>query len=343
MNLTPRKPRLWILGLVLALTALLAAAPAQAFRFVVLADSPQIMDKWPKQAINQECLEYIRDQILQLNPKPDFVFFLGDLVTRAYRSTDGRRFIPDWKNIMKTLPENNIKVYVAVGNRDLYGPDGWPPQKTLEAEFQTLFSDPPYFDMPNNGPANYQKLAYSFKYGNAFFVVLDTFGFYWDEAQQTWVNWDNGLDTEQLNWFLNQAQNSDSRFKFVLSHGPAFSPEGWTVKPSLGSVWQIMEQFNFTAYFCGHEHIFSRWRIDKSVDPAITRIMTQTLTGTAGAYPDDPSSIVKKENIRPAHIWSGYNFVVVDVGAGHAVQQAYGVTKETGQYKARVIDRVVYR
>ncbi len=358
MNLTSRKPRLWILGLVLALTALLAAAPAQAFRFVVLADSPQILDKWPnynlipkpqltpKAAINKEFLEYIREQILALKPKPDMVFFLGDLVTRAcYPDGNGdlHRFIPDWKEIMKTLPENGIKLYVAIGNRDLYGPEGWPPQKALEAEFQTFFSDFPNFDLPDNGPANYKKLAYSFTHDNAFFVVIDTFGFYWDEAQQTWVNWDNGLDTEQLNWFLNQAQNSDSRFKFVLSHGPAFSPEGWTVKPSMGSVWQIMEQFNFTAYFCGHEHIFSRWRIDKSVDPTITRIMTQTLTGTAGAYPDDPSSIIKKENIRPAHIWSGYNFVVVDVGAGHAVQQAYGVTKETGQYKARVIDRVVYR
>jgi hypothetical protein len=338
MNLTSRKLRLWILGLVLALTALLAAAPAQAFRFVVLADSPQIMDKWPNQAINQKCLEYIRDQILALKPKPDMVFFLGDLVTRAYRSTDGRRFIPDWKEIMKTLPENGIKLYVAIGNRDLYGPEGWPTQKALEAEFQTFFSDLPNFDMPNNGPDNYKKLAYSFTHDNAFFVVLDTFGFKPDGA-----NWDNGLDTEQLDWFYDQAQNSDSRFKFVLSHGPAFSPEGWTVASSMRSMWATMEQFNFTAYFCGHEHIFSRWRIDKSVDPTITRIMTQTLTGTAGAYPDDPSSITKKENIRPAHIWSGYNFVVVDVGAGHVLQRAYGVTKETGEYKTKLIDRVMYR
>lgn len=234
---------------------------------------------------------------------------------------------------MKTLPENGIKVYVAVGNRDLYGPQGWPPQKALEAEFQTYFSDPPNFDMPDNGPDSYKKLAYSFTYDNAFFVVLDTFGFKPDGT-----NWNNGLDTEQLNWFYDQARNSDARYKFVLTHGPAFSPEGWPVDASMRSMWQIMEQFNFSAFYCGHEHIFSRWLIDKSVDPTITRPMTQTLVGTAGAYPDDPSSIKNKANIKRARIWSGYNFAVVDAGKGRAMQKAYGVTKETGEFKTKLLD-----
>jgi len=339
-----------LLGLFLVIS-LLAVSQAQALRFVVLADSPQLLDKWPnynlggkltaKAAINKECLEYLRDQILALNPKPDMVFFLGDLVTRAcYPDENGNlhRFLPDWKDIMKALPENGIKVYVAIGNRDLYGSGGWPPQKELETEFQTYFSDPPNFDMPDNGPTNYKKLAYSFTHDNAFFVVLDTFGFKPDGT-----NWDNGLDTEQLNWFFNQARNSDAKFKFVLSHGPVFSPEGWTVDSSMRSMWQIMEQFNFTAYYCGHEHIFSRWLIDKSVDPTITRSMTQTLTGTAGAYPDDPSSITKKDLIKKAHIWSGYNYVVVDVGQVRTTQKAYGVTKETGVYKTKLIDSCVLR
>lgn len=93
MKLNLRKSKFGILGLFLVITVLLAFSQAQAFRFVVLADSPQQLDKWPnynvgdkltaKAAINKECLEYLRDQILALKPKPDMVFFLGDLVTRA--------------------------------------------------------------------------------------------------------------------------------------------------------------------------------------------------------------------------------------------------------------------
>jgi 3',5'-cyclic AMP phosphodiesterase CpdA len=334
MKLNLRKSKLGIL-LGLMLVFLLATSQAQAFRFVVLADSPHIMDKWPNQAINKECLEYIRDQIMGLNPKPDMVFFLGDLVTRAYRSSDEHRFIPDWKEIMRPLPQKSIKVYVAIGNRDLYGPDGWPPLKKLEGEFRHYFSVPP-FAMPDNGPVNYKRLAYSFTYDNAFFVVLDTFGF-----KRDGTNWDVGLDEEQLAWFQNQAQNSAAKFKFVLSHGPALSAEGlwnWKEKPTMQSMWQIMERFNFSAYFCGHEHIFSHWLIDKSVDPTIIRPMTQILAGTAGAYPDDPSSIKKKELIKKANIWLGYNYVVVDVNHGQAVQRAYGVTKETGVYKSKLLD-----
>jgi hypothetical protein len=349
-----RKSRLGILGLFLIITTLLVASPAQAFRFVVLADSPQSLDKWPnynlippgvltpKAGINKELLDYIRDQILALKPKPDMVFFLGDLVTRAcYPNMDGslHYFLPDWKDIMRPLPQNGIKVYVAVGNRDLYGPEGWPPQKDQEAKFRDCFSDPPDFDMPDNGPPSYKKLAYSFTYDNAFFVVLDTFGF----KDNGTTNWDNGLDTEQLNWFRDQAQKSEARFKFVLTHGPAFSPEGYTVDTSMRTMWQFMEESNFTAFYCGHEHIFSRWLINKTMNPTIIRPMTQTLVGTAGAYPDDPSSIKNKDNIKPARIWLGYNFAVVDVERGHVTQKAYGVTKETGEYKTRLIDICIFR
>jgi hypothetical protein len=348
VNLRLGKSKIAILGLCLILSFVLSVGQAQAFRFVVLADSPQSLDKWPnyhldpkpsltpKAGIDTEVLQYLCEQIKALKPKPDLVFFLGDLVTRAcYPDGEGNlhRFIPDWKEIMKTLPENGIKLYVAVGNRDLYGPEGWPPQKEWEAEFQTFFSDPPNYDMPDNGPANYKKLAYSFSYDNAFFVVLDTFGFKVDGS-----NWDNGLDAEQLAWFYNQAQGTDVKFKFVLTHGPAFSPEGFAADSSLREMWQTMEQFKFSAFYCGHEHIFSRWKINQSVDPTIAWSMTQTLSGTAGAYPDDPSSIKKKENLKPAHIWLGYNFVVVDVSKHEVRQKAYGVTKESGAYKVKKID-----
>ena len=45
-----------------------------------------------------------------------------------------------------------------------------------QQDFQTVFSD-----MPQNGPPGYESLAYSFTYGNSFFLIFDTF--YLDPAR----------------------------------------------------------------------------------------------------------------------------------------------------------------
>ena len=76
-------------ALILILTALLflvgepqAASGPDTFRFVVYADS---RGNWTQgQEINTATLNYINNQIVNLNPKPDLVFFLGDMATVAY-------------------------------------------------------------------------------------------------------------------------------------------------------------------------------------------------------------------------------------------------------------------
>ena len=91
----------------LILTALLfligepqAASGPDTFRFVVYADS---RGNWtPGQEINTAALNYLNNQIVNLNPKPDLVFFLGDMATMAYDAT-GKRLLPDWKKLMEML------------------------------------------------------------------------------------------------------------------------------------------------------------------------------------------------------------------------------------------------
>jgi hypothetical protein len=334
MTFNLRKPKLGILGLVFFIAALLAVtSQAYAFRFVVTADSPDTVSSWNEnnKGLNRECLEYINGQILALNPRPDMVFFLGDLVTRAHNAA-GHRFLPDWKAAMKPLSLAGIKIYVAVGNRDLYGNTGWT-EKNLEAEFQQYFSDPPHFDMPNNGPPSYKKLAYSLSHENAFFVVLDSFGFKPDGS-----NWDNGLDAEQLSWFSGQARGATEKFKFALSHGPAFSPEGWTVHDSVKKdMWGIMQGAKFDVFFCGHEHIYSRWGINRTVAPWVYRRIIQVLAGTAGAFPDHIFRV--KQDRKKVHAFSLYNFMVVDVNVNDAQFTAYGIDWNAGNYSSRIIDR----
>jgi len=341
MKFTMRKPKIGLWGLALILAALLAVtSQAFAFRFVVLADSPD--NETNKTAFNQNALEYVRDRILNMNPQPDMIFFLGDLVTKAKGKVgdlDNQPFLPLWKEVMRPIAQAGIKIYVAIGNRELYPVTGWPPIKALEGEFQNYFGYDldPDFTMPGNGPDNpynYKYLAYSVSHENAFFVVLDTFAFKADGL----TNWDNGLDAQQLAWFQAQATQSTAKYKFVLTHGPAFSPEGWSVDPSLPqTLWGIMQDNHFAGYFCGHEHIYSRWLIDKSLAPRPTPQITQVLTGSVGALPDQIFKV--KQNRNKVRAFSLYNYVVGDIDGRGAHFQTYGIDLNAGKYSTKVIDR----
>ena len=251
-------PRFKVLAtLLLILTALTfligepqAASGPDTFRFVVYADS---RGTWtPGQEINTAALNYINNQIINLNPKPDLVFFLGDMATVAYDANQ-KRLLPDWKNLMQAggfslggwsreksrsmWPSAIMKLYDYQGNY----------LTSLQGEYQYFFSE-----MPSNGPTAYNKLAYSVEFGNSLFIVLDTFGF-----KDGNTNWDNGIDELQYWWFYATALQSQAKHKFVLTHGPAYSTEGWPVGnlPVRDLLWQAMKALHFDLYLCGHEHL----------------------------------------------------------------------------------------
>jgi hypothetical protein len=289
-----------------------AAAGPDAFRFVVYADSRGTWD--PGQEINVACLNYMNNQIINLNPKPDLVFFLGDMVTMAY-DKNLQRLLPSWKELMQNAgfafggQGPGIPLYVAIGNHELYDSKG-DFLAPLQGEYQYFFPE-----MPDDGPPGYSKLAFTVKFGNSLFIVLDTFGF-----KEGNINWDNGIDEVQYGWFYTKASSSQARHKFVLSHGPAFSAEGLPVGNPITRdlMWQAMQTFNFDSYLAGHEHIFARGKPDGS--------LTQIISGSAGAQPDPKSKINSFFNGKyPIKGASDYNFTVVDVKGDQVTYTAYAV------------------
>jgi hypothetical protein len=307
--------RLVVTCLAVALTVLFitgglgAASGPDTFRFVVYADSRG--NSTQGQEINQDCLNYINNQIFNLDPKPDLVFFLGDMVTMAYDASQ-KRLLPDWRNLMETAgfsfggpSPGKIPLYVAIGNHEVYDSTGHY-QASLQGEFQAFFPE-----MPDNGPTAYKRLAYTVEFGNSLFIVLDSFGFKSGD-----VNWDNGIDELQYWWFYATALQSQANHKFVLTHGPAYDPEGWTVDPSMKTLWQTMKNLAFNIYFCGHDHFYSRWNPDDSR-------LTQIISGSAGAAPSNPQNLKVDRN--KAHVYWDYNFTVVDVKGETVTTQAFAV------------------
>lgn len=320
--------------LALAAFLLWGAPQAEAYRFVVYGDSPSANSQWPNKALNEEVLGYVNAQITQMQPKPDFVLFLGDLVNRGVVA-QGNSTLQAWKTFMRnTLQVNGvpIKLYVVPGNREFYGPQGWPTEPSLQKVYQEVFSD-----MPGNGPPGYDKLAYYFEYGEglerSFFIVLDAFGF--KSNGTTLVNWDNGLDQVQLDWLQNQAQihQSRSKHKFAFSHGPAFSTGGYPVDVSVKQImWQILENTGFDIFFGAHEHLYSR---GNNLAPIQYQVY-QIINGSVGASLMTPGQI--KVDWDQWHIHLNDNYSVIDVTGSNIHQEAFAVIKDAGGYRVQSID-----
>ena len=307
----------------------LNASQAHAYRFVVYGDSRSGAGDPP--IFNNTILGAINAQIVALDPKPEFVFFLGDCVRPAVSTDYSHSYLLDWKQFMQqTL--GHIPFYVAIGNNDLYGNTGWT-EYPLQKLFQSVFTK-----NPSNGPRHYKKLAYSIEHGKGkertLFVVLDSFGFQKVFGVQT--NFDNGVDEEQLQWLEAKAKNDRVHYKFVLSHGPVFSIEGWPVHSSMKKVWSIMQKNRFHGFYSAHEHIYSRWNITKYVYPPVQHEMFQTIVGSAGA-PWDAANLVKV-NLLECHINRAYTFIVVDIHPHKMVQRSYALISNGPVYTTQLID-----
>jgi hypothetical protein len=218
--------------LVLCLVAALGAVglpPASGYcenlRFVFLADSPvgnPPPNPDPTDLINTAILNPIINQILALTPKPSFVVFGGDQATSGcYNNNHTDTYTFDaFKRVMAPLTNAGIKLYTALGNRELFNPST-PTDDTFylanQAAYQGAFTG-----NPTNGPSPaYDRLVYSFASpgGDAFFAVLDP---YFLTADVPNPDLAGTFDDNQLNWLTAQAAQTKATHKFLFTHAPYY-------------------------------------------------------------------------------------------------------------------------
>ena len=138
----------------------------------------------------------------------------------------------------------------------------------------------------------------------ALFIVLDTFGFMDGNR-----NWDNGIDELQYWWFYATALQSQAKHKFVLTHGPAYSTEGWPVgnPPVRDLLWQTMKDTTVLTCTCAATNTFM---------PAGNRTAASRRSSAVppGPRPMIPrSSSPSPESVYPIRAAWDYIFTVVDV------------------------------
>lgn len=268
-----------------------------SFRFVAMGDSQGKYDP-----VNQIILEKIANQIISLKPKPKFIIFMGDLV-----SSGNEEQFDVWKESMSIITKEGISIYSAAGNHDL-SPDYQIGQNAYKKAF----------DLPTNGPTGYEELVYYFNYENSLFVCLDSS--YYDGT----IYCNNEITQAQMNWLQNLLSATSKEHKIVYAHSPAY-PVGGAVGSSLDAYpskrdafWNILDKNDVDIYFAGHDHGYSRWMIDSSIDYSWESSVYQVITAGAGGTLFD-----KNPSVNPDVFKKEFHYIVVDINGSNLIVNVY--------------------
>ncbi len=331
-----------------AAIVLAAIYPAQAscetLRFVYLADSRGDALDHP---VNTEVLTDIIRKIGNLQPRPAFVIFGGDMSYRGYIHTndiDTGYTFKMWKDLFKDLTNAGIPLYTAIGNHELYRHDDSIPSNTgffleNQEEYKKVFSE-----NPHNGPQgytpSYDGLVYSFTSpgGDAFFAFLDPYYLTQDIVPD---GLGGHIDQAQLEWLAHQVAKTKATHKFLFIHTPYYYVTGQDSEElsksddSFTKLWTILDDNRFDFYACGHSHLYSRKTIDRRVLPIPQTIppirppwrhdVVQLLNGTSGAIVDSSAPAVNPKLWHVHQQAETYYFSVVDIDGNKAKVASYGI------------------
>lgn len=215
------------------------------------------------------------------------IFSLGDLINGCDGTSKCVSKFKAWRGMWGGLISRD---YPIVGNHDRSNAQA-------DSVWQRLFP------LPNNGPAGYKKLVYSFDYKDGHFVILDS-----EKPAEHVIN------KIQRDWLDKDLSNSDKKYNFVLYHEPAFSVsrdnDGLEVKTSeRDAFWDIIDKYDVTAVFNGHEHLYARKKIDSSVYSSEKHTIFQFTVGNTDVDKADRA----KPGV-PQYSYRGKSFAVVTVG-----------------------------
>ncbi len=246
-----------------------------AFRFVAYGDT------------RTQASKHARVVKAIIASKPRFVLHTGDLVTDGAKASYWQT---DFFNPAQQLMAETVL---------------FPIQGNHEGNSALYYQ---YFEPPAGG-GEHDEQWYSFRYGNAKFIGVDT------QA-------DFSPGSAQYTWLVNELRDSAGRWLFVFQHVPAYSSGAHGGNERVQSyLVPLYEQYRVAMVFMGHDHIYER-----SVKDGVQYVVT----GGGGAPLYDPGA---KPNPYQVHAGSRYHYCTVDIDGDTATFSAVDT-------KGRVFDRV---
>lgn len=216
------------------------AAHTDNFSFLYMGDVQEGYNDWGN----------MLNSVYQANPQIKFALLGGDLTNNGSDETEWGQFLN-----VATGTFSRIPVMPAMGNHD-----------------GIMYVN--FFALPDNGPEGLKQSFYSFDYGNAHFVVLNS---------------TNNTNEKVKQWLQEDLQNTTKSWKFVIFHHPAypaFNDGKMSICESIQENWvPILEQNGVDVVFVGHQHEYMRtypiYQGEVQIDPAADGIVY--VMGNAGS------------------------------------------------------------
>jgi uncharacterized repeat protein (TIGR02543 family) len=240
-------------------------ATGNDYHFVVLGDSqPASATAAPYQATWD-----IANQMTLTNP--NLVIHTGDMIyddaTCTGNSSPYSQFVRNYFNVYQVML-GKIPFFNTIGNHEVHsgGTCGYPAYKNI-------------FDLPKNAPSGDAEEYYSFDWGNAHFIVLDTNQYY-------------ATGYPESTWLESDLQNTTKPWKFVFLHVPAYSSGGSGSDPDVQAYFvPLFETYGVDAVFNGHDHAYERTCpiLDSTCATIEDGGVVYFTNGGGGAYTEMPS------------------------------------------------------
>lgn len=259
-------------------------------RFIVFGDS-----KGKQNGINKKVLNSIMKETCKLNPEPEFIVMCGDTVAGSPNKEVLKLQLTDLKNIIEKYHPGKQLIPV-VGNHEV---NITPEDDKFEKAFSQFYDNliPNKFTLDN-----YNKTVYYIDFEDTRLIVLNSF--HYGEIHK--------ISQAQLNW-LEKIASDCTKSKLLFVHSPAF-PTGAHLGHCLDlypddrdKFLNVIEKCNIDIIFCGHEHNYSRRKINNSYKDGY---IYQIITGGAGEKLRDKFKSKSGVIVPPIAV---YHFLVIDV------------------------------
>jgi len=229
----------------------------------------------------------LKTAVTQIAQKTDGpIFPMGDEVNSCKGDLKCKRDFQHWRSLWGKIISRN---YSVVGNHDRSNSGS-------DKTWQDLFP------LPENGPAGFKRLTYSYDYGDGHFVVLDS-----EKPAEHVIN------KVQRDWLDKDLDKTNKTYTFVFYHEPAFNisrdNDGLVMdKDQRDAFWKIIDKHNVTAVFNGHEHLYGRKKITSKVFPGEKNTIYQITVGNTDVnQADTPKSGLSD------YAYKGKSFLIVTV------------------------------
>ncbi|MGB9679280.1 MAG: fibronectin type III domain-containing protein [Thermoanaerobacteraceae bacterium] len=206
-----------------------------SFKFLVFGDSQSGLPTNPEYGPWEKTVQ----NAFKANPDSKFFVNVGDLVEWGQYYAHWNNWFSAAEGVVDTIPAMAVE-----GNHETYNPPDWHTTKPIFFTSQ--------FKLPQNGPQNLKGQTYSFDYGNAHIVMLNS-----QEEEEKNIN--GSILEDQKKWLENDLKNTDKTWKIVFFHKtPYYNKATRTNEDIKKAFTPIFDKYHVDIVFNGHDHGISR-------------------------------------------------------------------------------------